>query len=44
MSEPFIGEVKLFGFNYAPKGWPLCNGHLPPSNQNRPLFSILGTT
>lgn len=44
MSEPFIGEVKLFGFNYAPKGWALCNGQLLPINQNQALFSLLGTT
>lgn len=44
MSEPFIGEIKLFGFNYAPQGWALCNGQLLPINQNQALFSILGTT
>ena len=44
MSEPFIGEVKVFGFNYAPKGWALCNGQLLSINQNQALFSLLGTT
>jgi microcystin-dependent protein len=43
MSEPFLGEVKIVGFNYAPKGWALCNGQLLPINQNQALFSLLGT-
>lgn len=44
MSEPFIGEVKLFALNFAPRGWALCNGQLLPINQNQALFSILGNT
>ncbi|MBZ5555373.1 MAG: tail fiber protein [Acidobacteriia bacterium] len=44
MSEPFLGEVKIVGFNFAPKGWAFCNGQLLPINQNQALFSILGTT
>lgn len=44
MSEPFLGEVKLFGGNFPPKGWALCQGQLLPISQNTALFSILGTT
>src|SRR5881227_265239 len=44
MSEPFLGEIKLFSFGFAPKGWALCNGQLLPINQNQALFSLLGTT
>jgi len=44
MSEPFIGEVKIFGGNFAPRGWAFCNGQLLPISQNTALFSILGTT
>src|SRR5882724_597455 len=44
MAEPFLGEVKIMSFNYAPKGWSFCNGQLLPINQNQALFSILGTT
>ena len=44
MGTPYIGEVKVISFNFAPKGWALCNGQLLPINQNQPLFSILGTT
>jgi microcystin-dependent protein len=44
MADPFIGEVRLMGFGYPPKGWALCNGQLLPINQNQALFSILGTT
>lgn len=43
MSEPFLGEVKLIAFNFAPQGWALCNGQLLPINQNQALFSLLGT-
>ena len=43
MSDPFIGELKLMSFNFAPKGWALCNGQLLPINQNQALFSLLGT-
>jgi microcystin-dependent protein len=44
MAEPFIGEVKIIGFNFAPKGWAFCNGQLLSINQNQALFSLLGTT
>ena len=43
MSEPFIGEIRSFGFNFAPIGWAQCNGQLLPIAQNTALFSILGT-
>ncbi|KQY90603.1 phage tail protein [Pelomonas sp. Root1444] len=44
MSDPFLGELKLLGFGYAPKGWAFCNGQLLPINQNQALFALLGTT
>lgn len=44
MSEPFLSEIKIFSFGFAPKGWALCNGQLLPINQNQGLFSLLGTT
>ena len=44
MSDPFIGEIRLFGFNFAPRGWAQCNGQLLPISQNTALFSILGVT
>lgn len=44
MAEPFISEVRIMSFNFAPKGWALCNGQLLPINQNQALFSLLGTT
>ncbi|MDQ6777385.1 MAG: tail fiber protein, partial [Actinomycetota bacterium] len=43
MSEPFLGEVRTFGFNFAPRGWAFCNGQLLPISQNTALFSLLGT-
>ncbi|MFD2368660.1 phage tail protein [Brevibacillus sp. GCM10020057] len=43
MSEPYIGEIRLFAQGFVPKGWALCNGALLPINQNQALFSILGT-
>jgi microcystin-dependent protein len=43
MSTPFMGEIKLVSFNFAPKGWALANGQLLPINQNQALFSLLGT-
>ncbi len=43
MSEPFLGEIRLFGFNFAPIGWAMCNGQLLPINQYTALFSLLGT-
>jgi microcystin-dependent protein len=44
MAEPFLSEIRVFSFNFAPKGWAMCNGQLLPINQNQPLFSLLGTT
>ena len=44
MSEPFIGEIRMAGFSFAPKGFALCNGQLLPISQNQALFAILGTT
>ena len=44
MSTPFLGEIKIVSFNFAPKGWAFCNGQLLPINQNQALFSLLGTT
>jgi microcystin-dependent protein len=44
MATPFLGELKIISWNFAPKGWALCNGQLLPINQNQALFSILGTT
>ena len=44
MPDPFIAEIKLISWNYAPKGWAFCNGQLLAINQNQPLFSLLGTT
>ncbi len=44
MSDPYIGEIRLFGFNFAPQGWAQCNGQLLSIAQNTALFSILGTT
>ncbi len=44
MSTPFLAEIKIVSFNYAPKGWAQCNGQLLPINQNQALFSLLGTT
>jgi microcystin-dependent protein len=43
MNEPFIGELALVPYNFAPKGWALCNGQLLPINQNQALFALLGT-
>jgi len=43
MAEPFIGEIRVFGFNFAPRGWAKCNGQLLPISQNQALFSLLGT-
>lgn len=44
MAEPFLSEIRLMSFNFAPKGWAFCNGQLLPINQNQALFSLLGTT
>jgi len=42
--EPFIGQIQAFGFNFAPRGWAMCEGQLLPISQNTALFSLLGTT
>jgi microcystin-dependent protein len=44
MGTPFLSEIKIFSFGFAPKGWALCNGQLLPINQNQAIFSLLGTT
>ena len=44
MAEPFLSEIRIFSFGFAPKGWAMCNGQLLPINQNQALFSLLGTT
>ena len=44
MAEPFLGEIIMFGGNFAPRGWALCNGQLLSISQNTALFAILGTT
>jgi microcystin-dependent protein len=44
MSEPFLSEIKMFGFSFSPRGWALCDGQILPINQNQALFSLLGTT
>lgn len=43
MSDPFVAEIRMFGFNFAPTGWARCNGQLLPLSQNTALFSLLGT-
>lgn len=43
MAEPFLSEIRIMSFVFAPKGWALCNGQLLPINQNQALFSLLGT-
>lgn len=44
MAEPFLAEIRICSFAFAPKGWAMCNGQLLPINQNQALFSLLGTT
>ena len=44
MSEPFLGQISIYGFNFAPRGWAFCNGQILPIAQNTALFSLLGTT
>lgn len=44
MSNPFVAEIRIFAFNFAPKGWAFCDGQLLPISQNTALFSLLGTT
>ena len=43
MSNPFVAEIRIFGFNFAPKGWAFCDGQLLPISQNTALFSLVGT-
>jgi len=43
MSSPFVAEIRIFGFMFAPTGWAMCNGQLMPISQNTALFSLLGT-
>lgn len=44
MSEPFLAEVRIVAFNFAPRGWAFCDGQILPINQNQSLYSLLGTT
>ena len=44
MSDPFLAEIRVFGFNFPPRGWAFCDGQLLPISQNTALFSLLGTT
>lgn len=44
MADPFVAEIRIFPFNFAPRGWAFCNGQLLPLAQNTALFSLLGTT
>lgn len=44
MAEPFLSEIRMISFGFAPRGWALCNGQLFPINQNQALFALLGTT
>ena len=44
MADPFVAEIRIFPFNFAPKGWAFCDGQLIPISQNTALFALLGTT
>ena len=44
MADPFVAEIRIFPFNFPPKGWAFCNGQFLPINQNQALFALLGTT
>jgi microcystin-dependent protein len=44
MADPFVAEIRIFPFNFAPRGWAFCNGQILPISQNTALFSLLGTT
>ena len=44
MADPFLGEIKIMSFSFAPQGWALCNGQTLPINQNQALFALFGTT
>lgn len=43
MADPYVSEIRMFGFNFAPRGWSLCDGQILPTNQNQTLFSLIGT-
>jgi microcystin-dependent protein len=43
LADPFVGEIRMFGFNFAPQGWAMCNGQLLPISQNTALFALIGT-
>jgi microcystin-dependent protein len=44
MAEPFLGEIRMFGGDFAPRGWARCHGQLLPISEHAPLFSLIGTT
>jgi microcystin-dependent protein len=44
MADPFLAEIRMFGFNFAPRGWAKCDGQILPINQNQSLYALLGTT
>ena len=44
MAEPFLSEIRMFGFGWPPRGWAECDGQILPINQNQSLYSLLGTT
>jgi microcystin-dependent protein len=44
MAQPYVGEIRMVGFNFAPAGWELCNGQLLPISENETLFNLIGTT
>ena len=44
MSQPYVGEIRMVGFNFAPQGWAQCNGQLLPISENETLFTLIGTT
>lgn len=44
MSQPYVGEIRMFGGNFAPSGWMLCQGQLLPISENETLFNLIGTT
>jgi microcystin-dependent protein len=44
MAEPFLGEIRMFGGDFAPRGWARCHGQLLPISDHAPLFSLIGTT
>src|ERR1700722_15526118 len=44
MGTPYLSEIRIMAFNFAPKGWAMCNGQTLPINQNQAIFALLGTT